>query len=82
MLDRIGFEVINIYNGLKSRERDITVDVFRNLLSKGSNDTSKFLNECCEIYNSSIDKQIGIEIGKITFGRYSTFPAILKCLQR
>ncbi|MBK7809427.1 MAG: site-specific integrase [Saprospiraceae bacterium] len=78
MLDRMRLEVINIYNELKSSEKDITVDVIRNQLAKGSNDTRKFLNECCEIYNSSFEKLVGIEIGKITFGRYATFAARIR----
>lgn len=75
LLDRMRLEVINIYNELKANDKDITVDVLRLRLATGATDTRKYLNECCQIYNSSFEKLVGIEIGEITFGRYATFAA-------
>lgn len=75
LLDRMRLEVINIYNELKASDKDITVDVLRSRLATGETDVRKYLFECCQIYNSSFEKLVGIEIGAITFGRYATFAA-------
>lgn len=75
LLDRMRLEVINIYNELKATDKDITVDVLRSRLATGETDNRKYLIECCQIYNSSFEKLVGIEIGEITFGRYATFAA-------
>ncbi|HMR89157.1 MAG TPA: site-specific integrase [Saprospiraceae bacterium] len=75
LLDRMRLEVINIYNELKAADKDITVDLLRSRLAVGETDNRKYLLECCQIYNSSFEKLVGIEIGKITFGRYATFAA-------
>ncbi len=72
-LDRMRMDVIRIYNEMNSRQEDITVDELRNAL-KGENERkSKTLIEVCKLYNSSLEKLVGIEIGEITFKRYATF---------
>jgi site-specific recombinase XerD len=73
LLDRMRFDVISIYNELKSADRDITVDVLRLRLSGTEVNNRKYLLECCSIYNLSYEKLVGIEIGEITYGRYFTF---------
>jgi site-specific recombinase XerD len=60
---------------MKSKEEDITVDILRKKLKGESDSKAKSLNECCQIYNSSFEKLVGIEIGAITYGRYATFAA-------
>ncbi len=78
LLDRMRLEVISIYNELKAFDKDITVDVLRARLDNPTQDKRKSLLECCEIYNSSFEKLVGIEISPITFGRYSTFADRIK----
>lgn len=74
-LERMKMDVLRIYNEMKSKDDDITVDILRQKL-KGEADTkAKSLIECCQVYNSSFEKLVGIEIGEITFGRYATFAA-------
>ncbi|MBK9736318.1 MAG: phage integrase SAM-like domain-containing protein [Saprospiraceae bacterium] len=75
LLDQMRHDVICIYNELKAADKDITVDVLRVRLSGSQSDNRKYLLDSCKIYNSSFEKLVGIEIGKITYGRYSTFAA-------
>jgi integrase len=74
-LERLKMDVLRIYNEMKSKEEDITVDILRKKLKGESDSKAKSLTECCHIYNSSFEKLVGIEIGAITFGRYATFAA-------
>lgn len=77
-LERMKMDVLRIYNEMKSKDDDITVDILRQKL-KGEADTkAKSLIECCQVYNSSFEKLVGIEIGEITFGRYATFAARIR----
>ncbi|MBK8669123.1 MAG: phage integrase SAM-like domain-containing protein [Saprospiraceae bacterium] len=46
-------------------------DLRRNLT--GRNEAKTKLPEVCDIFNSNAEKLIGIEIGKITWGRYLAF---------
>jgi len=78
LLDRMRLEVITIHNELKANDKDLTVDVLRARLSTSSEDTRKYLLECCQIYNTSFEKLVGIELSPITFGRYSTFAERIK----
>ncbi len=52
---------------------DITVDMLRDKLTSKEIDQRKKLLEVCDIFNSNAEKLIGIEIGKITWGRYKAF---------
>jgi len=72
-LDRMRMDVIRIYNEMNSRQEDITVDELRKSLKGENEKRSKTLIGVCKIYNSSFEKLVGIEIGKITFQRYDTF---------
>jgi site-specific recombinase XerD len=72
-LDRLKMDVLKIYNEMKSKEEDITVDILRQKLIGKDESRAKKLIECCKIYSSSFEKLVGIEIGAITYGRYATF---------
>ncbi|MBK6784704.1 MAG: hypothetical protein IPG79_13775 [Saprospiraceae bacterium] len=63
-LDRMRMDVIRIYNEMRSRLEDITVDELRKSLKGGQEKRSKTLVDVCKIYNSSFEKLIGIEIGR------------------
>ncbi len=68
-------DVVKAFNELKSLNDDISAEMLRDKLTGKGIDRRKYLIECCQIYNSSFEKLVGIEIGKITFGRYATFAA-------
>ena len=72
-LDRMKYDVIRIYNELKSKDDDITVDVLRSRLKGSEVKREKSLIEVCEIYNTNMEKLVGIEIEKDTFRRYKAF---------
>ena len=74
-LDKMSVDVVKAFNELKSLNDDISAEMLRDKLTGKSIDRRKYLIECCQIYNSSFEKLVGIEIGKITFGRYATFAA-------
>ena len=76
-LDKMSVDVVKAFNELKSLNDDISAEMLRDKLTGKSIDRRKYLIECCQIYNSSFEKLVGIEIGKITFGRYATFAARL-----
>lgn len=69
-LDRMKYDVIKIYNELKSKEEDVSVDLLRAKLKGNDSVREKHFIELCSLYNSSYSKLIGIEIQKVTFGRY------------
>ena len=70
-IDRMKYDVIRIYNELKSKDSDITVDVLRQRLKGDGEKKSKTLLEVCQIYNNNFEKLIDIEIKKDTFRRYA-----------
>jgi integrase len=72
-IDRMKYDVIRIYNELKSKDSDITVDVLRQRLKGNGEKKSKTLVEVCQIYNNNFEKLIDIEIKKDTFRRYGAF---------
>lgn len=72
-LEKIKLDTIRIYNDYKLKEVDITVDMLRDKLTSKELDQRKKLLEVCDIFNSNAEKLIGIEIGKITWGRYKAF---------
>ncbi|MBK7635915.1 MAG: hypothetical protein IPJ13_17750 [Saprospiraceae bacterium] len=72
-LDRMKYDVIRIYNELKSKDDDITVDILRSRLKGSEVKREKSLIEVCEIYNTNLEKLVGIEIEKDTFRRYNAF---------
>jgi site-specific recombinase XerD len=72
-LEKIKLDTIRIYNDFKLKEVDITVDMLRDKLTSKELDQRKKLLEVCDIFNSNAEKLIGIEIGKITWGRYKAF---------
>ena len=72
-LDRMKYDVIRIYNELKSKDDDITVDILRSRLKGSEVKREKSLIEVCEIYNTNMEKLVGIEIEKDTFRRYGAF---------
>ena len=74
-LDKMSVDVVKAFNELKSLNDDISAEMLRDKLTGKGIDRRKYLIECCQIYNSSFEKLVGIEIGKITFGRYATFAA-------
>jgi len=74
-LDKMSVDVVKAFNELKSLNDDISAEMLRDKLTGKSIDRRKYLIECCQIYNSSFEKLVGIEIGKITYGRYATFAA-------
>jgi site-specific recombinase XerD len=74
-LDKMSVDVVKAFNELKSLNDDISAEMLRDKLTGKSIDRRKYLIECCQIYNSSFEKLVGIEIGKITFGRYAAFAA-------
>ena len=69
-LEKIKLDTLRIYNDYKIKDSDITVDMLKNKLTAKEIDTRKKLLEVCDIFNSNAEKLIGIEIGKITWGRY------------
>jgi site-specific recombinase XerD len=72
-LEKIKLDTLRIYNDYKLKEVDITVDMLKNRLTKKEIDQRKKLLQVCDIFNSNAEKLIGIEIGKITWGRYLAF---------
>ena len=72
-LEKIKLDTLRIYNDYKLKEADITVDMLKDKLTKKEIDQRKKLLEVCDIFNSNAEKLIGIEIGKITWGRYLAF---------
>ncbi len=72
-LEKIKLDTLRIYNDYKIKDSDITVDMLKNKLTAKEIDTRKKLLEVCDIFNSNAEKLIGIEIGKITWGRYHAF---------
>ncbi|HMR90556.1 MAG TPA: tyrosine-type recombinase/integrase [Saprospiraceae bacterium] len=72
-LEKIKLDTLRIYNDYKLKEVDITVDMLREKLTSKEIDQRKKLLEVCDIFNSNAEKLIGIEIGKITWGRYKAF---------
>ena len=72
-LEKIKLDTLRIYNDYKIQDSDITVDMLKNKLTAKEIDTRKKLLEVCDIFNSNAEKLIGIEIGKITWGRYHAF---------
>ena len=72
-LEKIKLDTLRIYNDFKLKEADITVDMLRDKLTSKELDQRKKLLEVCDIFNSNAEKLIGIEIGKITWGRYKAF---------
>jgi len=72
-LEKIKLDTLRIYNDYKIKDSDITVDMLKNKLTAKEIDTRKKLLEVCDIFNSNSEKLIGIEIGKITWGRYHAF---------
>ncbi|MBK8518740.1 MAG: site-specific integrase [Saprospiraceae bacterium] len=72
-LEKIKLDTLRIYNDYKLKETDITVDMLKDRLTKKEIDQRKKLLEVCDIFNSNAEKLIGIEIGKITWGRYLAF---------
>ncbi len=72
-LEKIKLDTLRIYNDYKIKDSDITVDMLKNKLTAKEVDTRKKLLEVCDIFNSNAEKLIGIEIGKITWGRYHAF---------
>ena len=74
-LDKMSVDVVKAFNELKSTNDDISAEMLRDRITGKGVDRRKYLLECCNIYNSSFEKLVGIEIGKITYGRYATFAA-------
>ncbi len=72
-LEKIKLDTLRIYNDFKLKEVDITVDMLKDRLTKKEIDQRKKLLQVCDIFNSNAEKLIGIEIGKITWGRYLAF---------
>jgi len=72
-LEKIKLDTLRIYNDYKLKEVDITVDMLKDRLTKKEIDQRKKLLQVCDIFNSNAEKLIGIEIGKITWGRYLAF---------
>ncbi|MBC7884446.1 MAG: site-specific integrase, partial [Saprospiraceae bacterium] len=73
LLDRLRLDVIRIYNEMKSKNDDVTLDELRIRLSGTEENSRKYLLEICKIYNSGFEKLVGIEIGEITFKRYYNY---------
>lgn len=72
-LDKMRVDAYKVFNEMKSLGNDFTPeDLRRNLTGKNEAKTKKLL-EVCDIFNSNAEKLIGIEIGKITWGRYKAF---------
>ena len=67
-LEKMSVDVVKAFNEIKSIHDDISAEMLRDKLTGKSIDRRKYLIECCQIYNSSFEKLVGIEIGKITFG--------------
>lgn len=72
-LDRMKYDVIRIYNELKSKDDDITADILKQRLKGSDFNSEKSLIEVCVIYNKNFEKLVGIEIEKDTFRRYGAF---------
>ncbi|MCC6816646.1 MAG: site-specific integrase [Saprospiraceae bacterium] len=72
-LDKMRVDAYKVFNEMKSLGNEFTPeDLRRNLTGKNEAKTKKLL-EVCDIFNSNAEKLIGIEIGKITWGRYKAF---------
>ncbi len=72
-LDKMRVDAYRVFNEMKSLGEEITPeDLRRNLTGRNEAKTKKLL-EVCDIFNSNAEKLIGIEIGKITWGRYLAF---------
>lgn len=72
-LDKMRVDAYKVFNEMKSLGDEVTPeDLRRNLTGKNEAKTKKLL-EVCDIFNSNAEKLIGIEIGKITWGRYKAF---------
>ncbi|MEY3422826.1 MAG: hypothetical protein RIR48_3155 [Bacteroidota bacterium] len=72
-LDRMKYDVIRIYNELKSKDDVITIDILRSRLKGSEVKREKSLIEVCVINNSNTEKLVGVEIQKDTFRRYGAF---------
>lgn len=77
-LAKIRLDVMRTYNELKLQEDELTVEMLRKKLSGTDEPKKKKLLEVAEIYNAQASKLIGIDISKITWGRYLTFAQKLK----
>ncbi len=72
-LDKMRVDAYKVFNEMKSLGNEFTPeDLRRNLTGKNEAKTKRLL-EVCDIFNSNAEKLIGIEIGKITWGRYKAF---------
>lgn len=72
-LDKMSVDAYRVFNEMKSLGSEVTPeDLRRNLTGKNEAKTKKLL-EVCDIFNSNAEKLVGIEIGKITWGRYKAF---------
>lgn len=75
-LDTLKMDVLEIFHNMKSTQSDITVFEIRDRLM-GKDEVSKKLaitiSELCELHNKQCEGLVGIEIGKITFKRYSLY---------
>ncbi len=75
-LDTMKMDVLQIFHNMKSTETEISVYEIRDRLM-GKDEVSKKLaitiSELCELHNKQCEGLVGIEIGKITFKRYSLY---------
>jgi site-specific recombinase XerD len=72
-LDKMRVDAYKAFNEMKSLGKDVTPEDLRSKLSGKDEIKLKKLLEVCDIFNSNAEKLIGIEIGKITWGRYHAF---------
>ncbi|MBK8888416.1 MAG: hypothetical protein IPN46_18525 [Saprospiraceae bacterium] len=73
-LDKMSVDVVKAFNELKSLNDDSSAEMLRDKLTGKGIDRRKYLIECCQIYNSSFEKLVGIEIGKILLVGMLHFP--------
>ena len=78
MLDKTRIDVMKMYNDLKLQNDEISVEMLRDRICGAEEEKRKKLMEVADIFNAQASKLVGIEIGKITWGRYLTFAEKLK----
>lgn len=75
-MDTMKMDVLQIFHNMKATQDDISVFEIRDRIM-GKDDVSKKLgitiSELCDLHNKQYEGLVGIEIGKITFNRYTLY---------
>lgn len=72
-LDKMKVDAYRAFNEMRHLNEEITAESLRSKLVGEDKLQRKKLIDVCNIFNVQASKLIGIEIGKITWGRYVTF---------